>query len=207
MARRTKENAVDWDAIERQFRLGIKSNSQLGAEFSVDGSSIGRRAKRFGWVADKKEEVNATAAALLIQNASGNANPSATPTPAEIKVAAQVTADVVLNHRAGLRRLGRLRDKLMSEVEAVTDNRELFEQLGEVMDESGEDDKGRFKADKQNEIYRKVISMSGRIDDIKKLTEIDEKVRKGEREAFGLDTESRGGDIDALLAKIVSSGL
>jgi hypothetical protein len=203
MARRGKDNLIDWDAIERQFRLGTKSNSQLAVEFGVEVSSIGRRAKKFGWVANKTEEVTATRESLLIQAALGNANPNATPSALEVKAAAQQGADVVMKHRAGLTRLGALRDKLLGEVEAITDNVELFQQLGEMLDESGEDANGRWKADKQNEVYRKVISMSGRISDVKTLTEIDEKVRKGEREAFGLDKDT-GGDsrFEELLGKI-----
>lgn len=207
MARRGKDNAIDWDAIERQYRLGTKSNSQLAQEFGVEVSSIGRRAKKYGWVASKKEEVEATRESLLIQAALGNANPNATPTPLEIKAAAVQGADVVMKHRSGLARLGALRDKLMGEIEAITDNVELFESLGEMMDQSGEDANGRFKQDKQNEIYRKVISMSGRIDDVKKLAEIDEKVRKGEREAFGID-KNEGGDarFEEMLKRIQLEG-
>jgi hypothetical protein len=203
MARRGKDNAIDWDAIERQYRLGTKSNSQLAADFGVEPSSIGRRAKKYGWVANKSEEVQATRESLLIQAALGNANPNATPSALEVKAAAQQGADVVMGHRKGLARLGALRDKLLAEIEVITDNRELFEQLGEVLDESGEDANGRFRADKQNEIYRKVISMTERIDSTKKLAEIDEKVRKGEREAFGLDKDA-GGDarFEELLGKI-----
>jgi hypothetical protein len=193
MARRNKENAVDWEAIERQYRLGKKSNAQLAKEFGVENSSIGRRAKKYCWVANKKEEVAATTESLLIQAASGNANPNATPTQLEIKVAAQASADVVLKHRNGLSRLGKLRDKLLDEIEQVTDNLPLFVELGELMDESGPTDNGGWKVDKKNQIYQKVISMSGRVDDVKKLAEIDEKVRKGEREAFGID-KSEGGD-------------
>lgn len=207
MARRGKDNAIDWDAIERQYRLGTKSNTQLAEEFGVEPSSIGRRAKKLGWVANKSEEVKTTTEALLIQAASGNANPNATPSALEIKVAAQASADVVLGHRKGLTRLAALRDKLLTEVEQITDNRELFEQLGEILDQSGEDANGRYKSDKQNEIYRKVISMSERIDNTKKLVEIDEKVRKGEREAFGLDKESGGdGRFEDMLKRIQLEG-
>jgi len=187
MARRTAENAIDWNAIERQYRLGNKSNKQLGLEFGLDHSSIGKRAKAKGWVVDKSEEVEAVTNSLLIQSASGNSNPNSTPTDMEIKVAAQVATDVVLTHRSGLRRLGGLRDSLLTELEAVTDHQGDYATLAELLDESGPDATGTWRKDKLNEAYRKVISFSGRIDDLKKLTEVDEKVRKGEREAFGLD--------------------
>ena len=57
-----------------------------------------------------------------------------------------------------------------------------------LLDESGTDHNGTWRKDKLNELYRKVISMNDRIDNIKKLTEIDEKLRKGEREAFGISS-------------------
>lgn len=193
MPRRAAANAIDWDAIERQYRLGQKSNSQLAEEFGASISSIGRRAKTHGWVQDKREIVAASRESLLIQNASGNANPNATPTAAEVKVAAQVAADVVLDHRVGLRRLRVLRDKLLQEVEIVTNNKELFDQLAELLDESGPNANGTWVKDKLNELYRKVISLSGRISDVKTLAEIDEKIRKGEREAFGIVTGEEGG--------------
>ncbi len=194
MARRGKDNQVDWDVIERNYRLGTKSNKQLGGEFDVDHSSIGRRAKKFGWVVDKSKEVVAVTNSLLIQNASGNANPNATPSALEIKVAATVASDMVLKHRKGLVRIGCLRDNLLGELEAITDNKEAFGSLAKLLDESGPDATGTWRKDKLNEIYRKVIALNDRIDNTKKLTEIDEKLRKGEREAFGVDAPENKSD-------------
>lgn len=203
MARRSKENAIDWDAIHRQYRLGTKTNLQLANEFGIEASTLGRKAKRDGWVQDKTEDVGAVANTLLIQAVSGNANPNATPSALEVKAAGQAVADVVLGHRKGLGRLGAIRDKLLGEVEVITDNLENFERLGEMLDRSGEDDSGKQIRDKLNETYRAVISMSERIDNVKKLAEIDEKVRKGEREAFGVDKVKEGvGGYEDLLAKI-----
>lgn len=203
MARRAAENAIDWDAIERQYRLGTKSNKQLAEAFNASASSIGRRATKFGWVIDKRKDVEATTNSLLIQNASGNANPNATPTALEVKAAAQTNADVVLDHRKGLRRLRVLRDKLIEELEQLTDRPDLFEAIAEFMDESGPNASGTWTKDKINELYRKVISLSGRIDDTKKLTEIDEKLRKGEREAFGITNgEEQSSPLDEILKKL-----
>jgi hypothetical protein len=205
MSRRTKENAIEWDLIERQFRLGQKTNKQLASEFGVQPSTIGRRAEKFGWVADKREAVDTATNSLLIQAASGKANANATPTQLEIKVAAQTNADVVLSHRKGLQRMARLRDNLIAEVEAVTDNQAEFQKLGELLDESGPDARGIWKKDKANEIYRRVISLSGRVEDVKKLAEIDERVRKGQREAFNLDKQEAGGPIEDMLRRIAAN--
>lgn len=198
MARRSAENAIDWDAIERQYRLGQKTAQQLGSEFGVAVSSITRRSKKLGWVVDKSHEVAATANSLLIQNASGNANPNATPTQLEIKAAGVAVADVVLGHRKGLGRLAALRDRLIHEMEIITDNPDVFDQLGDLL--RSEDRNGQ---DKRNDLYRRVISLPDRIDGTKKLAEIDERVRKGEREAFNVDKgEEQSTPVDDLLHKI-----
>lgn len=208
MARRSAENAIDWDAIERAFRPGKKTIKQLAFEFGVQASSISRRIKQYGWVADKSENVDAVTNSLLIQNASGNANPNATPSELEIKAAGQANADVVLRHRKDLARLAKLRDNLIGEIEVITDNLELFRQLGELMDKSSEDEDGKRRQDKMNAIYVRVIDMSERIDNAKKLAEIDERVRKGEREAFGIDKgeNDKGNAVDALLKRINEAG-
>lgn len=208
MARRSAENAIDWDAIERAFRPGKKTIKQLASEYGVQASSISRRIKQYGWVADKSENVDAVTNALLIQNASGNANPNATPSDLEIKAAAQANADVVLKHRKDLARIARLRDNLIGEIEVITDNLELFRQLGELLDKSTTDKDGKKIQDRMNAIYKRVIDMSERIDNAKKIAEIDERVRKGEREAFGIDKSEndKGNAVDALLKRINEVG-
>lgn len=205
MPRRSAENAIDWDAVRRQYRLGKQSNKQLAMLFQISASSIGRRADKEGWIVDKAEEVDAVTNSLLIQNASGNANPNATPTQLEIKVAAQTNADKILEHRLALDRLRRLRDKLLDEVEIVTDNRDLFQQLGDLLDQSGPDSNGTWRRDKVNELYRKVVSLTERIENTKRLVEIDERVRRGEREAFGLDrADAAPSPLDEMLKKLAN---
>lgn len=197
MPRRSADNAIDWDGIQRQYRLGQKTAQQLAAEFGVAVSSITRRIKRYGWVADKTRDVAAITNSLLIQNATGNANPNATPSDGEIKAAGREGFGVVLGHRKGLGRLGQLRDKLTTELEAVTDNTQVFEELGELMRQ--ENARGQ---DRRNDLYHRVISLPERIEATKKLAEIDERIRRGEREAFGLNREESVNPIDEMLLKI-----
>lgn len=184
MARRSKDNAIDWDAIGRQYRLGQKSNKQLGEEFGVDHSTIGKKAKALGWVIDKSKDVEDVTNSLLIQAASGKSNPNSTPSELEIKAAAMTNAELILTHRKGLRRLGGLRDKLLDQIEMAVMNAGEIEGVLEMIrnpDENG--------VDRLNDRLRKALDRPALIDDLKKLAEVDEKVRKGEREAFGIDKE------------------
>ena len=45
--------------------------------------------------------------------------------------------------------------------------------------------------DRANDALRKAMSRSALVDDLKKLADVDEKVRKGEREAFGVDDDGK----------------
>jgi hypothetical protein len=199
---------VDWTLIEIDYRAGIKTLEQIGSEYGVTKGRISQVAKKQGWTRDLKKKIQARTEAKLNEAAVNKELNKEKVRLAEkdvVEANSDIQVAIINRQRAGLTRLGELRDKLLTEVEQITDNRELFEQLGELMDESGEDASGRFKQDKRNELYRKVISMTDRIDSTKKLVEIDEKVRKGEREAFGLDSgDETGGKVEALLKRIGS---
>ena len=201
-----KKTKADWTLIEVDYRAGIKTLEQIGDEYGVTKGRISQVAKKQGWTRDLAEKIRLRAEQKVNEQLVNEKLNEPRRRLAETEVVeanAQAAADVVMKHRTGLSRLAALRDKLLDEVEAITDNRELFEALGELLDESGEDANGRFKQDKRNELYRKVISMTERIDSTKKLAEIDEKVRKGEREAWGLDKTDGGENaIDSLLKRI-----
>lgn len=186
MARRSKDNAIDWDALEKQYRIGQKSNKQLGEEYSVDPATIGRRAKKFGWVVDKSEEVAAATNSLLIQAASGTSNPNATPSALDIKAAAQTNFTVIMGHRAGLARLAKVKDKMLDHIESAVEGMTSVDEIVAFVRNASDDDESVGKA---LEMLRKAVGRGALVDDLKKLSEIDEKVRKGEREAFGIDKE------------------
>lgn len=200
------DKQIDWVAIEVDYRAGIKTLRQIGEDHGISHVAVSKRAKRDGWIRDLGEKIRQRAEQKVSRLAVNEdvTNRKLVTEEQVIEANADQQANVIKTHRAGLDRLAKLRDKLLDEVEAITDNRELFEQLGEVLDQSGPDESGKWKVDKQNEIYRKVIQMTERIDNTKKLAEIDEKVRKGQREAWGLDKgeEQKQSSIDNLLKKI-----
>lgn len=181
MARPSKDNVADWEAIEKAYRLGNKSLAQLGEEYGVSHTSISRKAKKLGWIQDKTEEVQTIANALLTQSLCNNAPSNAQPSAFDVQIAAQTQANVVLGHRKGLAKLSGLRDRLLDDIEGAIDllgsHKDI---LSALADGDGEALVSRVS---------KVLGRSVIIDDLKKLAEIDEKVRKGEREAFGIKEE------------------
>lgn len=187
MARRSKENAIDWDAIEKQYRLGTKSNTQLATEFGVQPSSIGRRAEKYGWVVDKAEEVEAVRNSLLIQAASGNARPNASPSALEVQAAGIAQAGVVTRHQADLRREASIADMMLDHIESAISVMTKGDDIVKFVRDASSDDEA---ASKVSEMLRKAFGRSSIVDDFKKVSETKSRIRKDEREAHGIDRDS-----------------
>lgn len=201
MARRKAEDAIDWDLVQREYRLGQKTMSQIATEFGIQTSSISRRAKKEGWVQDKAPEVNARAKAVLLVSNTEKQNANATPDRNAIEAAAEVRIEVVLGHRKGLRRLREIRDKLLNHLDQAVDE---MPDLAEVIDLARRENE--YGVDKFNDAMKKAMGRSDLVDDLKKLAEVDDRVRKGEREAFNIDDGegNKSNSVDEVLRKINS---
>lgn len=197
--------SVDWGLIEAEFRAG-KSLRAIAEDRGVSHVAISKRAKRDGWTKDLQAQIKAKADAVVNKaavNREVNSKQSLTEQQV-VEANAQAQATIRLTHRGTIARNNRLMLSLLAELEGTTDNVELFEKLGELLDESGPDANGNWKKDRLNEIYQKVISMGGRVDNAKKLVEMLEKLVKLERQAYGIkeDGEESGAGIEDVLAGI-----
>jgi hypothetical protein len=205
-----EKKVVDWELIERHYRAGVMTNVQIATECGVTEGAIRKHAKKHEWTKDLKAKIKARAEDLVRRaevRAVGTSKTELTPESEKqtVEVNAQATAMVLIVQKGSIKRMHSVFKSLMDELELTTDNRELFAQLGELMDETGENASGKVVQDKLNEIYRKVTGMTGRVDSAKKLAEILEKVVKMEREAFGIDdSEKLASPIDQLLLKIAN---
>ena len=100
----------------------------------------------------------------------------------ELETKYEVNKQVILGHRTGLQELTSVKRTLLGQIQQAA---ALLPDLAEVIEMVRKpDDNG---IDRANDALRKAMSRSALVDDLKKLADVDEKVRKGEREAFGLD--------------------
>ena len=203
MTEKAPKPPVNWKAVELEYRAGIKSLEQIGKEHGVTKGRISQIATRDAWTRDLRNRIQAKADARVNEaavNEGLNAKQDRLAEKTIVEANAELQYRIRMEHRQDIGRTRKLFAALMDEVELTTDNRALFEELGELM--RNPDDNGQ---DKRNEIYAKVIGMTSRIDSTKKLTEVLEKVIKMEREAFGIDSgESDKASVDLLLKKINS---
>ena len=176
---------ADWEAVERDYRTGQFTLRELESKHGVFNSSIARKAKAKGWTQDLSLAIKqATHAKLTEELVSSSASNNAQNVSSTVQAAAEVNKNVILSHRTGLQRLVSIKAMLLGQIEQaamnMTDLAEVIEMVRNP-DENGQD--------RANDALRKAMGRSALVDDLKKLADVDEKVRKGEREAFGLNDD------------------
>jgi hypothetical protein len=201
-----KRPPVDWEAVELQYRAGIRSLKDIGTEFGVSDAGIIKKAKVKGWTRDLSAKIKAKADAK-VSAAAVSPEVSAQRTANEqsvVEANADLQFQVRMSHRRGLDKLRTVKEKLVAQIEQAVDN---FVDLQEVIEMVRNPDENGM--DKANDALRKAMGRSSVVDDLKKLSEIDERVRKGEREAFGLDNLPSDGAQDPMatfLAELSARG-
>ncbi|MPT24533.1 MAG: hypothetical protein E2577_17040 [Starkeya sp.] len=185
----------DWEAIERAYRAGVLSVREIAAAHEVSHTAINKRAKREGWDRDLKAKIKAKADALVSKReVSTEVSSKQAETEREIiELNAEVIANIRMAHRGDISRSRRLTNKLLDELEGLTDNRGLFEELGELM--RNPDDNGQ---DKRNDLYNKIIDLPGRTKTMKELAETLKTLVALERQAYDLDAKQGGSEEDTL---------
>lgn len=182
----TAKKPIDWEAIERDYRAGILSVREIGLANGCTHTAINKRAKAEGWARDLKAKIKAKAEALVSKReVSKEVSSKAAETERQIIDAnAEAIVSIRMGHRNDIRRSRALTNKLLEELEGLTDNRELFEQLGELM--HSPDDKGM---DRLNDLYRKVVELPNRTKVMKELADTLRILIALERQAYNLDEQ------------------
>lgn len=178
------KKVVDWESVELEYRAGIKTLRQMGADHSVSHVAIQKRAEKDGWSRDLAGKIKAKADALVTKMAvTSEVTERRKVTEAEtVEANAELQARIRREERTDITRSRTLVMKLLSELEQQTGNIDLYRQLGELL--YAPDDKG---VDKLNELYHKVISLGGRTSTMKSLADSLKTLVALEREAFGID--------------------
>lgn len=182
----------DWEGIERDYRAGVKSLRQIADEHGISHGAVNKRAKRDGWERNLSERIQAKADALVSKAAVSTQVSTETVVTERAIVEANATAivQVRLAHRQDIQRSRVLTMRLLAELESET-NPTILDALNELGDLMRAEDKSG--QDKLNDLYRKVISLPGRVKSMKDLGDTLRTLVGLERQAFGI-VDSDGGD-------------
>jgi len=171
----TDKPAAHWPTIEADYRAGVKSVRQIASEHGISEGAVRKRAKTQTWTRDLSAQIQAKADALVRMEAVRNEvrTKERVPDSVVVDANANVVYKVQMAHRAGLTKLSSLRDSLLLELEAAAAPDPKTAAPAPGTENPPEAATG--------------LALPVRIESLKKLAEVDEKIRRGEREAYGID--------------------
>lgn len=189
----------DWERIEQLFRAGVLSLREIAA--ACPGSNhvaIARRAKKHGWVQDLSAKIKAKANDLVTrQGVTADVTAERAVTDrAVIEINAQAIANIRMAHRGDISRSRRLTNKLLDELEALTDEQGTIKELIAQLKDATHDD-GDAMADVLA-LANKMGALPSRTKTMKELAETLKTLVALERQAYDLDTKASGNDVDEL---------
>jgi len=204
--KKVEKPTIDWVAIEKHFRAGIKPLRTIGEEYDCTEGAIRKRALKDGWSRDLRERIAAKTEEKVRKAAVRKPSTQLTPATESqvVEANADLQAGIILAEQVDGGRHRAISRNLLSELEAITNDLPNYQKLGELFDESGPDANGAWKKDALNDIYKKVISLTGRIDSAKKLSETHEKNVNIERKVHGI--EDGEGKPDTVIDMLKSIG-
>lgn len=191
---KAKRPPVDWEAVEREYRVGIKTLRQIADEQGVSNPAIVKRAKRDGWERDLSAKIHAKAESLVSKQLVSNVVSKETAIAERqiVDASAEMMANVIRGHHKLLTRLRGIAMLLLDRLEAELEGTDLFRQLGEMMASPDE-----FGVDKVGDLYRKVIALPTQTDTAKKLAEMLKTIIELERKVFKID-EQKSAEVNPL---------
>lgn len=202
-----EKNTIDWDAVEIDWRAGIKTKQQMATQYGVSRAAMDKRFAKLGIDRNLADKIRAKTDSIVKKSI---VVPSADPlSPAQerdiVEANAAMQSQIILNHRTDIQRTRALSMKLLGELEFQTDNADLLRDLAELMCEP--DEKGQ---NKRFELFEKVISLGSRAGTMKTLADALRSLIAMERQAFGLDekdeTQHSSGVEDAIKRVMAKHG-
>lgn len=191
MAEKKEKKVIDWDLVELHYRANIKTVRQLAKEFDISHTAIQKRAEKFSWVRDLRKKIEETTQSLVATKVVANSVATETKMSeaATVRAYSEIASSVDLLQRDDLSVALRVSRSQMVELAALgnPDFIPALEWIAEALDKSREDDNGRVIADKANELYRYVISLSGRVKMAKEIAASHGVYMPLQRKVFGLD--------------------
>lgn len=196
-----QKKPTDWELIELDYRSGIKSLRQIGAEHGVSEGAIRKRAKRDDWSRDLSAKIKDKADDLVRKEAVRSEVRTESATEKEvIEANAEMQASIILAHRSDIRRNRELSKALLAELEKQTGDHGLYDELATLLHSK------KKVGDKALEQFRRVMNTPHRIDSAKKLAETLKILIGLEREAFGIDANKTAGQtLDEFLDSIATA--
>jgi hypothetical protein len=179
---------IDWNAMEPDWRAGLKPVLQLSKEYGVSRAAILKHWERLGVPRDLSGKIQAKADALVAQQVAREVtrNRLSVTEGAIVEANASVVADAQMSHRTDVSNLRDLARTLYQELRDQTQAQTLLEQLAEAIEPE--------VSSRAMDAYRRVIGLSGRLANMERLTNVTKTLIGLQREILGIDRDEQPKD-------------
>jgi hypothetical protein len=194
---------IDWGRVEHDYRAGLLSVREIGTAHHVSHTAINKRARLEGWERNLTAKIWARADALVSKRAvSREVSTAERKSEREIiENNAEAIVSVRMAHRRDIRRSRQLANKMLEELEQLTDHRELAESFGEFM--RAQEGSG---GDRQNDLYSKIIALPSRTKLMREMAETLKVLITLERQAYNLDEQRDEETYEVRLRRLLAPG-
>lgn len=191
---------VDWEAVEREYRAGQLSVSEIGRQHGVSHTAINKRAKAQSWTRNLAARVRQVVSDRLVSDEVSAANARET-----VEASAARVVDVVRAHRKDIALGRQMAQALFEELSEATTNRDVIE------DEIGEDTRGDGPGQmKRRQMMLRAVALPSRASTLQSLAGAVKTFVQLERQAFSIDSipdddgpeRSGGGALERLAARL-----
>lgn len=218
---KTAKAEIDWASIELHYRANKRSLDDIGKEFGISKGRISQVAKKEGWVRDLKAKIDAQAQAKVEQEVAREAaKQQALNDPTKqaakrlgehfvVEANANIVASAELVQRSDVILGLDVNRGLLQEIATLSNPRfaDMLETLAIEFDESGPGPTGAWKTDKNNELYRYIISLAGRCKMAKDVAASHTAYIATQRKVLRMEEDANKGEnaVDAMLAGVLAS--
>lgn len=184
----TAPKLVDWERVEAEYRIGIKSLREIAEPFGITEAAIRKRAKRDKWSRDLTSRIRLKAEdkvrkAAMVRVPSTNLSEQNEEDVVEF--VAENNAFLITQQCERVVGALSLADAMYQELRSQTSDIEDYKKLGEIMYSA--DAKGQ---DELNKAYMKAISLPIRIDNLKKLADSTKTMTELQRKIHKIDEDN-----------------
>ena len=202
---------IDWTAIEKDYRAGIKSNKQMEREYGCTEAAIRKKAKKEGWVRDLKTSIRELAAKKVRELEVREKFEGSSKDEVELEDTqiveenANIQADVIRSHRKDVSRARNVAQLIIQQLEVAVLNPDQLEHFAEMRATFISSGGGEIDADgnvdskeeaKVNEkllaYYTKIMDVGNQAGAIDRLANALSKLVTLERTVFNIDSERDG---------------
>ncbi len=189
---------IDWSAIEKEFRAGVKSNRQIADEHGVTETAIRKKAKSYGWVKDLAAIIRAKAAEKVRTQEVRKEFAVDDDQADEQKIIeenATIQANVIRQHRTSIGKAQAIAKMLFEELERSVLNAEELERFAEIRATIGSAETGDAEVNERLlAFYTKIMELPSKAGVIDKLANALNRLIMLERMAFGISDDAAKSD-------------